>query len=142
MRGYWNAPEATAERFRPGQNPGERVCHTGDLFRMDAEGYFYFVSRKDDIIKSRGEKVAPKEVENVLYGLKGVAEAVVLGVPDPVIGQAIKAVIVLNGGSLSEAQILAHCRAHLEDFMVPRYVEFRTELPRTTTGKVKRAELC
>jgi amino acid adenylation domain-containing protein len=141
MRGYWNAPEETARRFREYKQPGERVCHTGDLFRMDEEGYFYFVSRKDDIIKSRGEKVAPKEVENVLYALKGVAEAVVVGVPDPMIGQAVKAVIVRGDASLSEAQVLAHCRAHLEDFMVPKLVEFRTELPRTSTGKVRRTEL-
>ena len=141
MRGYWNAPEASARRFRQGRNARERLCYTGDLFRMDDEGFFYFVSRKDDIIKSRGEKVAPKEVENVLYSLKGVVEAVVVGVPDPVIGQAIKAVIVPNGVPLSEAQVLAHCRANLEDFMVPKCVEFRTELPRTPTGKVRRSEL-
>jgi amino acid adenylation domain-containing protein len=80
MRGYWEAPEATARRYRPGPLPGERVCHSGDLFRTDLDGYFYFVGRQDDIIKSRGEKVAPKEVENVLHMLPGVMAAVV-GVP-------------------------------------------------------------
>ena len=87
MRGYWEAPEATAERFRPGPLPGERVCHTGDLFRTDDDGYFYFVGRKDDIIKSRGEKVAPKEIENVLHALPGVVAAAVVGVPDPLHGR-------------------------------------------------------
>lgn len=141
MRGYWEAPDLTTQRYRPGPLPGERVCYTGDLFRMDAEGYMYFVGRKDDIIKSRGEKVAPKEVENVLYALPGVSCAAVVGVPDPVMGQAVKAFVVPDNDQLSEAQILAHCRANLEDFMVPKYVEFRNELPTTSSGKIKKTGL-
>jgi long-chain acyl-CoA synthetase len=141
MRGYWEAPEATARRFRPGSVPGERLCYTGDLFRMDEDGYLYFVGRKDDIIKSRGEKVAPKEVENVLYAMEGVVEAAVIGVSDPVYGQAIKAFIVPNGVKLTTAMVLAHCAKHLEDFMVPKYVEFRQELPKTTSGKIKKTDL-
>jgi len=141
MRGYWEAPEATAARYRPGPLPGERLCYTGDLFRQDEEGFFYFVSRKDDIIKSRGEKIAPKEVENVLYMLEGVVEAAVIGVPDPVLGQALKAFLVISGNELSETQVLAHCRAHLEDFMVPKYVEFRDTLPKTSSGKIKKTDL-
>jgi acyl-CoA synthetase (AMP-forming)/AMP-acid ligase II len=141
MRGYWEAPEATAQRYRPGPLPGERLCYSGDLFRLDEEGFLYFVGRKDDIIKSRGEKVAPKEVENVLYAIQGVIEAAVIGVPDPVLGQAVKAVLVVDGVELSEAQVLAYCRAHLEDFMVPKYVEFRDELPKTTSGKIKKTDL-
>ncbi len=110
---------------------------------MDDEGYLYFVGRKDDIIKCRGEKVAPKEVENVLYGLPGVVGAAVVGVPDPILGQVPKALIVQDGSDLSEAQVIAHCRAHLEDFMVPKYVEFRESLPQTSSGKIKenRSEL-
>ena len=141
MRGYWEAPEATAARFRPGPLPGERVCHTGDLFRMDDDGYLYFVGRKDDIIKSRGEKVAPKEVESVLYRLPGVVEAAVVGVPDPILGQAVKAVLVVRGVTLSAAEVLAHCRRHLEDFMVPKFLEFTDALPRTSSGKVRTSEL-
>jgi acyl-coenzyme A synthetase/AMP-(fatty) acid ligase len=101
----------------------------------------YFVARKDDIIKSRGEKVAPKEVENVLYALDGVREAAAIGVPDPVLGQAVKAFVVLDGVSLTEVDILRHCRAHLEDFMVPKYVEFRQELPKSANGKIKKTDL-
>ncbi len=141
MRGYWNAPERTAARFRPGKLPGERVCYTGDLFRMDEDGFMYFVARKDDMIKSRGEKVAPKEVENVLYALEGVREAAVIGIPDPVLGQAVKAFVVVDGANLREADILRHCRNHLEDFMVPKYIELRTELPKTSTGKIKKTDL-
>jgi acyl-CoA synthetase (AMP-forming)/AMP-acid ligase II len=141
MRGYWEAPEATAARYRPGPIPGERLCYTGDLFRMDDEGFFYFVSRKDDIIKSRGEKVAPKEVEGVLYGIAGVVEAAVIGVPDPILGEVPKAFLVVEGVKLTEAQVLAHCRANLEDFMMPKYVEFRDELPKTSSGKIKKTDL-
>lgn len=141
MRGYWNAPAASAERFRPGAIPGERLCYTGDLFRQDEEGYFYFVGRKDDIIKSRGEKVSPKEVENILYMLPGVTEAAVIGVEDPVLGQAIKAFLVVEGQELTEKQVLAHCRANLEDFMVPRLVEFRTTLEKTSSGKIRKIDL-
>ena len=98
----------------------------------------YFVARKDDIIKSRGEKVAPKEVENILYALEGVQEAAVIGTPDPLLGQAIKAFVVVNCADLKEADILRHCRANLEDFMVPKYIELSTELPKTSTGKIKK----
>jgi long-chain acyl-CoA synthetase len=129
------------QRFRSGPLPGERLCYTGDLFRTDAEGYFYFVSRKDDIIKSRGEKVAPREVENVLYAIQGVQDAAVIGIPDPVLGQAVKAFIVAPGGGLTEADVISHCKAHLEYFMVPRQVEFRNELPKTGSGKIRRMEL-
>jgi long-chain acyl-CoA synthetase len=141
MRGYWNDPITSAQRFRPGKLPGERLCYTGDLFRMDEEGYLYFVGRKDDIIKSRGEKVAPKEVENALYMLPGVVEAAVIGVDDPMFGQAVKAFLVVEGTSLTESQVLAHCRAHLEDFMVPKYVEFRDALEKTSSGKIKKTDL-
>jgi acyl-coenzyme A synthetase/AMP-(fatty) acid ligase len=118
------------------------VLYTGDLFRADDEGYLNFVGRKDDIIKSRGEKVSPREVENVLHSLEGVAEAAVVGVPDPILGQAIKAVVVLNAGTaIGEADILRHCRAHLEDFAVPKLVEFRSAMPRTSTNKINKREL-
>lgn len=141
MRGYWEAPEKTADRYRPGPIPGERLCYTGDLFRMDDEGFFYFVGRKDDIIKSRGEKVAPKEVENVLYSLPGVVEAAVIGIPDPILGEAVKALLVVEDEALTPARVLAFCRANLEDFMVPKTVEFRDNLPKTTSGKIKKTGL-
>ena len=141
MRGYWRAPQETAERFRPGPMAGERVCHTGDLFRMDNDGYLYFVGRTDDIIKSRGHKVAPREIENVLHDIPGVVEATVVGVPDPVLGQAIKAVVAVDGRFVTAAHVLAHCRTHLEDHMVPKYVEFRYQLPKTASGKIDRRTL-
>ncbi len=142
MQGYWGDPEETAKRYRPGRYPAERLLYTGDLFWMDEEGFFYFVARKDDIIKSRGEKVAPKEVENVLYQLPGVVEAAVVGVPDDLLGQAVKAFIVCSDGhTLTERDVLRHCRQHLEDFMVPKYIEFRESLPKTPSGKIRRSAL-
>lgn len=141
MRGYWNNPEATRERFRPGPIPGERLCYSGDLFRADEDGFLYFISRKDDIIKCRGEKVSPREVENVIYGIEGVTEVAVVGVPDPLLGQAIKAFVVAPGRELTAPQVLAHCKAHLEDLMVPKLVEFRAELPKTPSGKIRKIDL-
>lgn len=138
MQGYWRNDEATKKMLRPGPNPWEKVLYTGDLFRTDEDGFLYFVGRKDDIIKTRGEKVAPKEVEAVLHAHPGIAEAVVVGVPDPVLGHAIGALVVAADPALTERDVIRHCSAHLEDFMVPKIVEFRTELPKTDTGKVSR----
>jgi amino acid adenylation domain-containing protein len=142
MRGYWEKPVETAERLKPGPLPGERVLYSGDIFRSDAEGYLYFVARKDDIIKSRGEKVSPREVENALYRLPGVLEVAVVGVPDTVFGQAVKAFVVLGPGRrYSERDIIGHCGARLESFMVPKYVEFVDGLPKTDNGKIRRQAL-
>jgi amino acid adenylation domain-containing protein len=140
MQGYWNAPEATAERLRPGRWPWERVLATGDLFRADEDGYLYFVGRRDDLIKSRGEKVVPREVEDVLHGADGVAEAAVVGVPDERLGQAVVAHV--SGIVADAAALRAFCAAHLESHMVPaRIVLHDGALPRTPNGKVDRRAL-
>jgi amino acid adenylation domain-containing protein len=142
MRGYWRNPEATAARLRPGPVPGEQVLHTGDLCKLDEEGYLYFVARRDDVIKSRGEKVAPREIEDVLYALPGVREAAVVGVPDPILGQAVKAFVVVDPALGTTARdVIAHCRSRLEPHMIPRHVELRDALPRTETGKIKKSGL-
>jgi long-chain acyl-CoA synthetase len=139
MKGYWNDPEATARALRPGPFAWEKVLHTGDLFRADADGFLYFVARKDDIIKTRGEKVSPKEVENALYALPGIREAAVVGVPDPVLGLALKAVVAADPrAKLTAHDVIRHCARHLEDFMVPKLVEFRDALPKTESGKISR----
>nr|AHN98024.1 putative long-chain fatty-acid-CoA ligase protein [uncultured bacterium lac193] len=140
--GYWRMPTETAAALREGRYPGERVLHTGDLFRADTEGYLYFVSRRDDIIKSKGEKVSPREVENALYRLDGVSEAAVVGIAHPVLGQAVKAVIVLREGvQLTSREVQRHCAGCLEDFMVPAVVEFTDALPKSDNGKVLKASL-
>jgi acyl-coenzyme A synthetase/AMP-(fatty) acid ligase len=106
MRGYWNQPEKTAEVLAPGPLPGEFLLKSGDLFRQDAEGDFYFVARGDEIIKSRGEKVSPAEVENVIYSLPAVREAVVAGIPDSLLGEAVCAFVTpREGEKLSVLQI-------------------------------------
>jgi acyl-coenzyme A synthetase/AMP-(fatty) acid ligase len=141
-RGYWRAPELTAERFRPGPWPGETVLYTGDLFRMDEDGYLYFVARKDDVIKCRGEKVGPREVENAVCQLDGVAEAAVVGVPDPLLGQAVALIVVpRDGTSLTERQVRAHCARTLDDFMQPRYIQIAADLPRTENGKIDKLRI-
>jgi amino acid adenylation domain-containing protein len=142
MRGYWEKPEETAKKLRPGPLPGEMVLYTGDLCRLDEEGYLYFVGRMDDIIKSRGEKVAPKEVEHVVVEIAGVKEVAVVGVPDALLGQAVKAFVVLEqGAELAPADIVRECQKRLESFMVPKHVDIVGELPKTTTGKIKKTGL-
>ncbi len=142
MRGYWGKPEATALRLRDGDIPGEKVLYTGDLFRADADGFLYFVGRTDDVFKCKGEKVSPTEIEQVLYELDGVAEAAVVGVPDEIDGMAIKAVVALrDGAGLTADEVRRHCRARLEATMVPREIELRDELPKTDSGKIRKAAL-
>ncbi len=142
MLGYWNRPDLSAHMLRPGRLPGERVLCTHDLFRMDADGFLYFVGRSDDIIKTRGEKVSPAEVENAMSGIDGIREVAVVGVEDELLGQAIRAYVVLQADArLSAGQIRALCLQRLESFMVPQQVVFVEELPRTTSGKVSKRAL-
>jgi acyl-CoA synthetase (AMP-forming)/AMP-acid ligase II len=139
MSGYWEDPEETAKMLKPGRTPGERLLCAQDWFVMDEEGFFYFQGRSDDIIKTRGEKVSPVEVENALHNLAGVREAVVIGIPDENLGQAIKAFIVLEPGNrLTLSAIKRHCAERLESFMVPHTVELVGSLPKTANGKIKK----
>lgn len=142
--GYWNNAEESGKRFKPGPLPGELICATGDLFRTDDEGYFYFVGRNDDIIKSGAKKIAPKEIEDVLYGIEGILEAAVIGVPDPLLGQVVKAFVALDKQKqvpLSAQDIFKCCQQLLESYKVPREVEIRDSLPKTPSGKIKKTDL-
>jgi amino acid adenylation domain-containing protein len=142
MQGYWQNPGATAQRVREGRNPGERVLATNDLFRTDEEGFLYFVGRRDDIIKSRGEKVPPREVEEVLHLDTGVHEAAVVGVPDRLLGEAVHAhVSPREGKELDPAALKRLCAEHLEDYMVPQRIVIHDELPRNQNNKVDRLGL-
>lgn len=142
MKGYWEKPAATAKRLRPGPVPGEQVLYTGDYCRLDEDGYLYFVGRMDDIIKSRGEKVAPREIEMVLTNVPGVKEVAVIGVDDDVLGQAAKAFVVLDeGASLTERELRRECQQRLESYMVPKYIELIDHLPTTTSGKISKTGL-
>jgi long-chain acyl-CoA synthetase len=136
MRGYFNRPQANAEAFRDGW------FHTGDLARMDADGYLYIVDRKKDMVVSGGYNVYCKEVEQVLAQHPDVAEAAVVGVPDPVYGEAVAAFVELRAGaSISAEALQAHCRAHLAGYKKPREVHFMDPLPRNSLGKVLKSEL-
>jgi acyl-coenzyme A synthetase/AMP-(fatty) acid ligase len=139
MVGYWNRPDLSERMLRPGKLPGERVLCTQDYFRMDTEGFLYFVGRSDDIIKTRGEKVSPAEVENALHSIPGIREAAVVGIPDDLLGQAIRAYIVLEENiALNEKQLRMLSAARLENFMVPKEIVFCEDLPKTATGKVSK----
>jgi amino acid adenylation domain-containing protein len=142
MMGYWKKPEQSAEMLKEGPFPGERVLCTQDHFKVDEDGFLYFVGRSDDIIKTRGEKVSPIEVENALHGIPGIQEAAVIGIDDPVLGQAIRAYVALaDGVELSEREIKKICLARLENFMVPQEVVFLDELPKTESGKIRKKGL-
>lgn len=142
MLGYWNQPELTGKVLKTSFLPGEKILCTNDWFRMDEDGDLYFIGRNDDVIKSRGEKVSPMEVENVIYGINGVLEVAVIGVPDDVLGEAIKGFIVLEeGANLTIRDIKKICIEKLENFMVPKFLEIVTELPKTNTGKISKKGL-
>lgn len=142
MQGYWRDPEGTARKLDPGGFPGDRVLRSGDLFRRDEDGYLYFVSRTDDIITSRGEKVAPGEVERALYAMSGVREAAVVGAQDDRLGEAVIAHVSLVAGSgLDAKELRRRCAETLEDFMVPKQVIIHSELPKTDNGKLDRLTL-
>jgi long-chain acyl-CoA synthetase len=142
MMGYWGQPERSAQLLKPGRYPGERVLCTGDHFRMDEAGLLYFVSRSDDIIKTRGEKVSPTEIEGVLYELPGVLEAAVIGVPDALLGESVRAYVVPEPGAiLNEREVKRACMVRLEAVKVPQEVLFVSELPKTASGKIRRQSL-
>lgn len=139
MRGYWARPDETAKCLREGEIQGERVLYTGDQFRTDQDGFLYFVGRSDDIFKCKGQKVSPTEVESAIYEMEDVAEVAVVGVPDEADGAAVKAIVVCRpNADIEESAVRRHCRARLESFMVPKFVEFRDSLPKTESGKIRR----
>jgi amino acid adenylation domain-containing protein len=142
MPGYYKDPELTEKVFRPAPVPGQTHLYTGDLFRRDKDGYLYFVSRKDDMMKTHGERVSPLEVENLLLQISGIAEVAVIGIPDEIFGMAIKAFVVLTPESdLSEQKIRKNCSETMENYMIPKYIEILKDLPRTPNGKVDKKVL-
>ncbi len=136
MRGYWQRPEETAAAI-----DSEGWLHTGDMARMDENGFFYIVDRKKDMILVSGFNVYPNEVEDVIAMMPGVLEVAAVGVPDEKSGEAVKVVIVRKDPNLTAEQVKEHARAHLTGYKHPRIVEFRQELPKTNVGKILRREL-
>ncbi|CAM3653225.1 fatty acid--CoA ligase family protein [Mesobacillus zeae] len=135
MKGYYKMPEETAAAIREGW------LYTGDLARMDEEGYFYIVDRKKELILVGGYNVYPREVEEVLYSHPDVVEVAVLGVPDPNFGEAVRSFVVSKNPALTEEDLISYCREHLAKYKVPNSIEFLAELPKNTTGKILRRAL-
>ena len=136
MKGYWNMPEETAQTLRDGW------LYTGDIARMDEDGYLYIVDRKKDLIIASGYNIYPRDVEEIIYEHSAVQEAVVVGIPDPYRGETVKAVVVLKDDKqCSEAELIAYCRKNMAAYKVPRVVEFREELPKTNVGKILRRKV-
>jgi acyl-CoA ligase (AMP-forming) (exosortase A-associated) len=141
--GYWNRPEETARALRP--NPllppelgdCERVCYSGDIVKMDEDGFLYFIGRRDGMIKSSGIRISPTEVEEVLFQTGKLSGAAVIGVPDAVLGQVIKAFVVpRDGEALDTEALLAFCAEKMPRYMVPKFVEVLSEIPKTSSRKV------
>jgi amino acid adenylation domain-containing protein len=142
MQGYWGDSELTAKTYKDGRYPAEKILYSGDYFRQDEQGYLYFLGRKDDMIKSKGERISSKEMENNISGMEGVTEVAVIGLPNEVFGQIIKAYIVpAENVELTDKQVMKYCSRNMESFMVPKYVEFMTSLPKTPNGKIDKRQL-
>jgi len=136
MKGYYNKQVATEEAFEGGW------FHTGDLARMDEDGYFFIVDRKKDLIIRSGMNVYPREVEEILYGHPAVLEAAVVGVPDEARGEEVKAFVTLKSGSEASAgELLAYCRERMAKFKCPKSLEFLPSLPKGPTGKILKRQL-
>ncbi len=136
MQGYWNMPEETAETVKDGW------LYTGDIAHMDEDGYVFIVDRKKDMIIAGGFNIYPRDIDEVLYEHPKIADAVTIGVPDAYRGESVKVfVVVKHGETLTEEEVIAHCKEKLAAYKVPRQVEFRDELPKTMVGKILRKEL-
>ncbi|WP_448547364.1 acyl-CoA ligase (AMP-forming), exosortase A system-associated [Thalassotalea fusca] len=145
--GYWNKPEATAKRFRPAPNVLREVPNqsmavwSGDSAKFDEDGYLYFVSRNDEMIKSSGYRISPTEIEQCLYAVDEISGVVAFGVSDDTIGQAVCVVVEQNkqrDSSLNVQQVIAHCKIHLPNYMVPQYCHLTDKLPVNANGKIDR----
>ena len=146
--GYWNDPERTAERFRPRPGPKDETgdeeiaVWSGDTVRIDEDGFLYFIGRSDTMIKTSGYRVSPTEIEETAYSSGLVSEAMALGIPDPILGQAIVLVTKSpTGGDLDLEALLSHFRRELPQFMVPKRIIVRDTFPRTANGKLDREEI-
>jgi acyl-CoA synthetase (AMP-forming)/AMP-acid ligase II len=141
MQGYWNDPATSDRTFRPGRYPADRRLHSGDWVRLGKDGLLYFVGRHDDMIKSFGRRVSPREVEEVVVQMAGVAEAAALGVPDEINGQVVAVFVVAHKKRIGEREVQAFCRKRIEAYKVPRYVWFLEALPKTPNGKTDKKRL-
>jgi long-chain acyl-CoA synthetase len=141
MTGYWGRPEETLEMLRTDEH-GQRALYTGDLGYIDDDGYVFIVDRKKDLIKTCGFQVWPREIEEVMATHPAIAEVAVIGAPDKMRGEVVKAFVVLRDDQrVTASELKAHCRERLVQYKVPAKYEFVTELPKTQIGKVLRRAL-
>ncbi|WP_413464255.1 class I adenylate-forming enzyme family protein [Dickeya zeae] len=140
MCGYWRNDEKSAEKLRPGLLPGENVLYTGDICRLDDQGLLYFIGRRDEMLKSCGEKVAPKEVETVLNRHPQVVQVAVVGIPHAIYGDEIIACVVTRG-DLNEKALSRWSKTQMESYMVPHRFLLMPQLPLNQNGKVNRTLL-
>jgi long-chain acyl-CoA synthetase len=136
MKGYWQKPEETAKAI-----DADGWLHTGDMAKMDAQGFVYIVDRKKDMILVSGFNVYPNEIEDVVASMPGVLEVAAVGVPDERSGEVVKLFVVRKDPALTAEDIKAFCRQELTGYKQPRQIEFRKELPKTNVGKILRKEL-
>jgi long-chain acyl-CoA synthetase len=142
MQGYWNDPAASERTFRKGRYPADLRLHSGDRVRLGKDGLLYFIGRHDDMIKSLGRRVSPREVEEVIALMPGIAEAAALGVPDEINGQVVAVfVIAQKKKDIDERKVQAFCRKQLEPYKVPKYVWFVKSLPKTSNRKTDKKRL-
>jgi len=135
MSGYWNSPEETAKVLK------DDGLWTGDLAKIDEDGFIYLIARKKEMIKSGANRISPLEIEEVVCRMHGVVECAAVGIPDEILGESIKLCVVKNGIKFSENDLLLFCKKNLASFKMPKVVEFVPSLPKTSTGKIKRSEL-
>jgi long-chain acyl-CoA synthetase len=142
MLGYLNKEELSREMLKPGKLPYERVLCSNDWFKMDEEGFLYFQGRTDDIIKTRGEKVSPIEIENIIYKMEGIKEVAVIGIPDVIMGESIVAFVTTHEhATLNEKDIQKECMTKLESFMIPQKIIFMPSMPKSPNGKIDKKEM-
>jgi long-chain acyl-CoA synthetase len=136
MKGYWGKPDATAEAIKDGW------FHTGDMAKIDEDGYFFIVDRKKELILRGGYNVYPREVEEVLYEHPAVAEVAVVGIPDDKMGEEVGAAVVLKSGqSVDEDELRSYAKEQLASYKYPRQIWFPDELPKGATGKILKREI-
>ena len=135
LKGYYKNPDATERAFRNGW------FHTGDIGYRDADGFFYIVDRKSDMIIRGGENIYPREIDEVLYQHPGVAAAATIGVPDPLYGEEVAAFVVLKTGArVTEQEVIDYCKSQLADYKCPKTVRFVEDIPKGPTGKLLKRE--
>ncbi|MBI4845985.1 MAG: acyl--CoA ligase [Candidatus Omnitrophica bacterium] len=135
MKGYWNAPKETELVLK------KQGLFTGDLAKVDEDGFIYLVSRKKDMIKSGANRISPFEIEEVVYLLPEVEECAAVGIPDDILGESIKIFVAFNGSKISDKEIMIHCKKNLAAYKLPKFIEVVGQLPKTASGKIKREEL-